>query len=104
MSPSAGFGGGLDQMPDNMQGSGAPLGNTTMGTATSGGLGGLDAMFSRLSHSVTANRPTAAPPGIMARNSSGRSYHNGQGPLSPLSGPVLTGDVIDDDDIFGMET
>ncbi|CAL1699826.1 unnamed protein product [Somion occarium] len=74
--------------------------NMSSGTATTGsGLGGLDSMFSRLSYSAAASRPSAAPPGIVARNPSGRG-HNPQGPLSPLSGPVLTGD---DDDLFSMD-
>ncbi|THH26953.1 hypothetical protein EUX98_g7227 [Antrodiella citrinella] len=63
------------------------------------GLGGLETMFSRLSYSAAASRPTAAPPGMVVRNPSGRGY-NGPGPTSPLSGPVLTGD---DDDVFDME-
>lgn len=44
--------------------------------------------------------PSVAPPGLGGRNASGRSWHNAQGTLSPLSGPVLTGD---DDDLFNME-
>ncbi|KAH8073800.1 hypothetical protein BXZ70DRAFT_746177 [Cristinia sonorae] len=63
------------------------------------GLGGLETMFSRLSYSAAASRPTAAPPGLVARNPSGRGYP-GPGPTSPLSGPVLTGD---DDDVFDMD-
>ena len=44
--------------------------------------------------------PPAAPPILGARNISGRSIHSTQGPLSPLSGPVLTGD---DDVLFSMD-
>ncbi|KAI0071866.1 hypothetical protein K474DRAFT_1668499 [Panus rudis PR-1116 ss-1] len=76
--------------------------STTTTTSTTTGLGGLETMFSRLSYSAAASRPTGAPPGIVARNPSGRSNHGqGQGPLSPLSGPVLTGD---DDDLFNMDS
>jgi hypothetical protein len=74
---------------------------------------GLESVFSRLSYTATANRPSnlmpsttspnGGPPGISApgitRNFSGRSWQ-GQGPLSPLSGPVVTGD---DDDLFSMD-
>ncbi|KAI0763363.1 hypothetical protein BD413DRAFT_584184 [Trametes elegans] len=66
-------------------------------------LGGLETMFSRLSYSAAASRAGAgsgAPPGIGARIPSGRGAGHPQGSLSPLSGPVLTGE---DDDLFSME-
>ncbi|KDQ53337.1 hypothetical protein JAAARDRAFT_39397 [Jaapia argillacea MUCL 33604] len=62
----------------------------------------FDSMMSRLS--LTSAPSAAAPPqapGMMGRSVSGRAWH--QGPLSPLSGPVLTGDVVDDDDLFSMD-
>ncbi|CDO76780.1 hypothetical protein BN946_scf184978.g9 [Trametes cinnabarina] len=66
-------------------------------------LGGLETMFSRLSYSAAASRTGAnagaAPSGMGARLPSGRGPHP-QGSLSPLSGPVLTGE---DDDLFSME-
>jgi len=73
-------------------------------SATQGSMGGLETMFSRLSYSAAAaaRTPPAAPPGLGARVPSGRGWNNGQGPLSPLSGPVLTGPV-DDDDLFSMD-
>ncbi|KAF5375664.1 hypothetical protein D9615_009358 [Tricholomella constricta] len=91
---------------------------------------GLDAMFSRLSYSAAAaasrtgaaapaNQPggggggnvnmgmssTMSPPGL-TRNISGGRYAQQQqqqqpGPLSPLSGPVVSRD--DDDDLFSMD-
>ncbi|TFK87122.1 hypothetical protein K466DRAFT_646040 [Polyporus arcularius HHB13444] len=90
MSPTAGS--LLDQInngpPPTTPGMGAP------GTS----LGGLETMFSRLSYSAATSRPAAAP-GMGSRNPSGRGPHP-QGSLSPLSGPVLTGE---DDDLFSME-
>ncbi|KAI0346348.1 hypothetical protein BDW22DRAFT_1322895 [Trametopsis cervina] len=62
-----------------------------------GSLVGLDAVFSRLSHSAAASRPVAA---ANTRSTSSRTWQNTQGPFSPLSGPVLTGD---DDDLFSMD-
>ncbi|PIL23649.1 hypothetical protein GSI_14962 [Ganoderma sinense ZZ0214-1] len=79
---------GLPSQPVTPAGPGAP------GTS----LGGLETMFSRLSYSAAASR-TVAPSGMGTRNPSGRSGHP-QGSLSPLSGPVLTGE---DDDLFSME-
>ncbi|KAF7798493.1 hypothetical protein EIP86_009714 [Pleurotus ostreatoroseus] len=80
-----------------------PLANTQQTNATSG-TAGLETVFSRLSYSAAASRAnsTNTPPGIAARNVNGRNWHNGppQGALSPLSGPVLTGD---DDDLFSMD-
>lgn len=76
---------------------------------------GLETMFSRLSYSAAASRPppstsnatpassVAAPP--IARNVSGGRQWQGTGnvgPLSPLSGPVVSGDD-DDDDLFSMD-
>ncbi|OBZ65112.1 hypothetical protein A0H81_14892 [Grifola frondosa] len=71
--------------------------NTPVAPGTSAG--NLGAMFSRLSYSAAASRANAAPSGLGPRNPSGRGYH-AQGTLSPLSGPVVTGD---DDDLFSME-
>ncbi|KAI0697003.1 hypothetical protein BC835DRAFT_1339640 [Cytidiella melzeri] len=68
-------------------------------TSTNGSLGGLDTMFSRLSYSAAASRPVNSTAGNASRSTSGRTWHNAQGPLSPLSGPVLTGD---DDDLFSL--
>ncbi|TFY52461.1 hypothetical protein EVJ58_g10004 [Rhodofomes roseus] len=61
--------------------------------------GGLETVFSRLSYSAAATRGPQGNVGNGARNPSGRLY-NPQGSLSPLSGPVLTGD---DDDLFSMD-
>ncbi|KAI0665434.1 hypothetical protein C8Q78DRAFT_1199401 [Trametes maxima] len=85
---------GHSQPHANVAGPGAP------GTS----LGGLETMFSRSSYSAAASRPGAGagnvvPPGMGARIPSGRGIHP-QGSLSPLSGPVLTGE---DDDLFSME-
>ncbi|KAI1785242.1 hypothetical protein LXA43DRAFT_1117797 [Ganoderma leucocontextum] len=79
---------GLPSQPVTPAGPGAP------GTS----LGGLETMFSRLSYSAAASR-TVAPSGMGTRIPSGRGGHP-QGSLSPLSGPVLTGE---DDDLFSME-
>lgn len=94
----------------------APL----QGMGASSTSSGLEAMFSRLSYSAAASRPPSnlssnmvpsppstgtaqSPSGVaatgMVRNVSGRSWQS-QGPLSPLSGPVVTGD---DDDLFSMD-
>jgi hypothetical protein len=93
-------------------------GNTTNIALDAGGGGGggngLESMFSRLSYSAAASRPTQPPPSASQTNSTGTpamSRHpsggkpwqpgsNASGPLSPLSGPVLTGD---DDDLFSMD-
>ncbi|KAI0716288.1 hypothetical protein C8Q76DRAFT_616931 [Earliella scabrosa] len=83
MSPTAG------SLLDQINNGPPPSGNS---------LGGLETMFSRLSYSAAASR-NAAPPGMGTRNPSGRGPHP-QGSLSPLSGPVLTGE---DDDLFAME-
>jgi len=92
-----------DHSPSTLQAAGATSPNS-----------GLGAMFSRLSYSAATSRvPTnhssncgaggAQSPGVaapgMVRNVSGRSWQT-QGPLSPLSGPVVTGD---DDDLFSMD-
>ncbi|RPD53019.1 hypothetical protein L226DRAFT_517423 [Lentinus tigrinus ALCF2SS1-7] len=90
MSPTAGS--LLDQINN-----GPPL--MTAGAGAPGSsLGGLETMFSRLSYSAATSRSVAAP-GLGSRNPSGRGPHP-QGSLSPLSGPVLTGE---DDDLFSME-
>ncbi|KIP06322.1 hypothetical protein PHLGIDRAFT_128318 [Phlebiopsis gigantea 11061_1 CR5-6] len=61
---------------------------------------GLESLFSRLSYSAAASRPSA-PSGVTQRIVSGRGWQNTQGTLSsPLSGPVLTGD---DDDLFSFD-
>ncbi|TBU41323.1 hypothetical protein BD309DRAFT_1082173 [Dichomitus squalens] len=83
----------LDQI-NNGPSQPAPAGSGAPGTS----LGGLETMFSRLSYSAAASR-TGAPTGMGTRNPSGRGSHP-QGSLSPLSGPVLTGE---DDDLFSME-
>ncbi|OJT01810.1 Protein cps3 [Trametes pubescens] len=99
MSPTAsslldqinGHGAHQQQAQANL-GQGAPPGTS---------LGGLETMFSRASYSAAASRGpvNAAPPGLGARVPSGGRAHP-QGSLSPLSGPVLTGE---DDDLFAME-
>jgi len=75
---------------------------------------GLDAMFSRLGYSgatSTANNNSASaasrtpmsvgpPPGLSRNISGGRYPSQSGGPLSPLSGPVVT---RDDDDLFDMD-
>ncbi|KZT64656.1 hypothetical protein DAEQUDRAFT_732365 [Daedalea quercina L-15889] len=66
--------------------------------ASNNSLGGLETVFSRLSYSAAATRGTQSV-GNGVRSASTRSY-NPQGSLSPLSGPVLTGD---DDDLFSMD-
>ncbi|KAH7906766.1 hypothetical protein BJ138DRAFT_1071271 [Hygrophoropsis aurantiaca] len=73
---------------------------------------GLETMFSRQSYSAAASRPSPSPSTNFAHSPSTgmplpRSVSNnrnwqGQGPLSPLSGPVVTGDD-DDDDLFRMD-
>ncbi|KAI0935136.1 hypothetical protein AcV7_004027 [Taiwanofungus camphoratus] len=86
MSPNAGN--LLDQL--SMQQNAAPQSMASMG--------GLEAMFSRLSYSAATTRGVGST-GVGARNPGGRNF-NGQGLSSPLSGPVLTGD---DDDLFSMD-
>jgi len=75
----------------------SPNQNAAAGTA------GLETMFSRLSYSAaTRTGPTntgSTPPGL-SRNVSGGRFPQQQGPLSPLSGPVVT---RDDDDLFDMD-
>lgn len=75
---------------------------------------GLESMFSRLSYSAAAARPSAlssANPDAPMNNttvtlrtpSGGKPWQTttaAGGPLSPLSGPVVTGD---DDDLFSMD-
>ncbi|KAI0739229.1 hypothetical protein C8Q80DRAFT_1347677 [Daedaleopsis nitida] len=90
MSPTAG------SLLDQINNGGPSMGGVPGAPGTS--LGGLESMFSRLSYSAAATRGNA-PPGLGSRNPSGRGPHP-QGSLSPLSGPVLTGD---DDDLFSME-
>ncbi|KAI0083402.1 hypothetical protein BDY19DRAFT_1097653 [Irpex rosettiformis] len=92
-SPPAGF------TVDSLQGQHASPTNGTL--VTGGSLGGLDAMFSRLSYSAAASKGSVNQmPASNSRNTNGRPLPNPQGPLSPLSGPVLTGD---DDDLFSMD-
>ena len=87
--------------------------------ATSNTLGGLESVFSQLSYSAAATRACSFVGSFIThiswfitggggmqgstvsgpRSVSGRSV-NPQGSLSPLSGPVLTGD---DDDLFSMD-
>ncbi|KAI0319849.1 hypothetical protein OF83DRAFT_1054251 [Amylostereum chailletii] len=73
---------------------------------------GFDPMMSRMSYSSAAAAPRPplsqapsgqGPPGIpppATRVPSGKGWAHGGTPLSPLSGPVLTGD---DDDLFSMD-
>ena len=64
---------------------------------------GLDSMFSRLSYNAAARAggPSSNPPPGLSRNVSGPRYTQpATGPLSPLSGPVVT---RDDDDLFDMD-
>ncbi|KII84318.1 hypothetical protein PLICRDRAFT_167839 [Plicaturopsis crispa FD-325 SS-3] len=99
----------------NVGGQGDHASFTQGGGNAQGSPSGLDSMFSRLSYSAAASRgppglpplgapaqvqsqPVVSPPGIV-RNTSGRNWQS-QGPLSPLSGPVVTGD---DDDLFSMD-
>ncbi|CCL98751.1 uncharacterized protein FIBRA_00756 [Fibroporia radiculosa] len=91
-SMSPGTGNSLDQLSQSI------TAQTSINPGTTS-MGGLEAMFSRLSYSAAASRGGTTPMGSGARNPSGRSY-NPQGSLSPLSGPVLTGD---DDDLFSMD-
>ena len=99
---------GTADYSSTMQGMGAPSQNA-----------GLDSMFTRLSYPVSAPRiPSSTSPGMsatasarhvqmspavtapgMVRNASGRSWQS-QGPFSPLSGRVVTGD---DDELFIMD-
>jgi hypothetical protein len=64
-----------------------------------------EGLLSRLSYSTTTARPMAPSssqpiqPQASRNPSSGRWQHGG--PLSPLSGPVVTGDI--DDDLFSMD-
>ncbi|EGO03672.1 hypothetical protein SERLA73DRAFT_175237 [Serpula lacrymans var. lacrymans S7.3] len=83
------------------------------GTPMTTSANGLETMFSRLSYSAAASRtttqgmsttaglpqspPKSSPLGMSRGNN--RNWQ-GQGPLSPLSGPVVTGD---DDDLFSMD-
>lgn len=68
------------------------------------GTAGLESMFSRLSYSAaTRSGPantTSTPPGLSRNVSGGRYTQQQGGPLSPLSGPVVT---RDDDDLFDMD-
>ncbi|KDR80477.1 hypothetical protein GALMADRAFT_61855 [Galerina marginata CBS 339.88] len=76
--------------------------STNQGAAQGGFNTGLESMFSRLSYSAATRgaAPTGPPPGL-SRNVSGGRYNQQQGgPLSPLSGPVVT---RDDDDLFDMD-
>ncbi|CAA7270025.1 unnamed protein product [Cyclocybe aegerita] len=78
-------------------------------TNTASNTAGLETMFSRLSYSAaTRSGPggisAAGPPPGLSRNVSGGRYGQqagvGAGPLSPLSGPVVS---RDDDDLFDMD-
>ncbi|KAI0067012.1 hypothetical protein BV25DRAFT_1269723 [Artomyces pyxidatus] len=66
--------------------------------------GGLEPMHPRMSYSGAAARPShpQAPAGPTVRTPSGKGQWTHGTPLSPLSGPVLTGDD-DDDDLFSMD-
>ncbi|TCD60775.1 hypothetical protein EIP91_009532 [Steccherinum ochraceum] len=99
LSPNTGTAAAAPELPHVHAQGPPPPGLATTTPSVPPGLGGLETMFSRLSYSAAASRPSAAPPGIVARNPSGRGY-NGPGATSPLSGPVLTGD---DDDVFSMD-
>ncbi|KAJ7448010.1 hypothetical protein FB451DRAFT_767886 [Mycena latifolia] len=107
---------GLSFMPSAAQIANANAANTNTGPAQQGtpksfvaaaspppnaGAQGLDAMFSRLSYSAAAARTGGAPaaPAQMQRNPSGGARWQGAAPLSPLSGPVVTGD----DDLFPLD-
>ncbi|KAF9478930.1 hypothetical protein BDN70DRAFT_895310 [Pholiota conissans] len=96
-------------------GPGGPSGDwgatpTTQGTPGSANAGatGLEGRFSRLSYSAAARGAPATgagagagtppPPGLTRNVSAGRYA---QGPLSPLSRPVVTRD--DDDELFDMD-
>ncbi|KAF8961719.1 hypothetical protein BDZ97DRAFT_1921048 [Flammula alnicola] len=78
----------------------APYGDWPNNQGATSPSAGLDSMFSRLSYSAATrgSTPTQPPPGL-SRNVSGGRYQQG-GPLSPLSGPVVT---RDDDDLFDMD-
>lgn len=92
-SASSGAAGVFDHQP-------APQGQPgSNGVSATTGSGGLEAMFSRLSYSAAATRAGGVSGGIGSRIPSGRGYA-AQGSLSPLSGPVVTGD---DDDLFSMD-
>ncbi|KAI9441420.1 hypothetical protein H4582DRAFT_1381049 [Lactarius indigo] len=61
------------------------------------GMAGMESLASRTQY-MTGPRPPVGPGSVAAaRNTSGKSYGT---PLSPLSGPVVTGD---DDDLFLMD-
>ncbi|KAF8068613.1 hypothetical protein FPV67DRAFT_1448525 [Lyophyllum atratum] len=105
--------------------SSGPYGGWKAASPPSGNSSGLDGMFSRLSYSAataTASRTqgqggaapvpvgpgmgptqgsTMAPPGLTRNVSGGRYPQQQVGPLSPLSGPVVSRD--DDDDLFSMD-
>ncbi|KAI0300597.1 hypothetical protein B0F90DRAFT_1724306 [Multifurca ochricompacta] len=74
-------------------------GTHTPSNTHSHGVTGLESLASRTQYtSVTAARPPVGPSNVTAsRNPSGKSWGT---PLSPLSGPVVTGD---DDDLFDMD-
>jgi len=63
---------------------------------------GLEAMFSRLSYSAAAARPSQPSNRIP---SGGKAWAGGaSGPLSPLSKPVvINAEAGDDDDLFSMD-
>ena len=86
--------------PPQNQNQGQTPGMGPGGTPGSGATG-LETMFSRLSYSAAARGTTPSVPPGLSRNVSGGRYPQQQaGPLSPLSGPVVT---RDDDDLFDMD-
>lgn len=68
------------------------------------GAANYEGLLSRLSYTSNA-RPTAPPSSQPAQPQPSRTPNSGRwqhgGPLSPLSGPVVTGDI--DDDLFSMD-
>lgn len=105
---------GLGKAPEQQQQGLAPS------TSGPGGSTGLESMFSRLSYSAAAAassrpaqpsnlsasstnvnpNPTPTPAAVSRNPSGGKPWQGTGGPLSPLSGPVVTGD---DDDLFSMD-
>lgn len=112
-SPGSPGTGGLEWLGLAPPGTAAPDVGNGAGTGS-----GLESMFSRLSYSAAASRPSQpsalsltsssgpqANPTVARTPSGGKPWQSGSagaggGALSPLSGPVLTGD---DDDLFSMD-
>ncbi|TFK46765.1 hypothetical protein OE88DRAFT_1666972 [Heliocybe sulcata] len=70
----------------------------------------LDSMMSRLSVSaypraggMNGGAGAGVGAGVGTAGSSAQRSVPAKGPLSPLSGPVLTGETLDDDDLFSMD-